>query len=96
MQHLASNVTGVVVSVDHLFKCWCAEETDLTRNGEVLASDECDMLCMGTTSVEHCGGYSKMTAYEIQKQLVVGPGYVGCYADWPVPCDGCRGKIRSR
>lgn len=39
------------------------------------------MLCAGTTTGEHCGGYSKMSAYVIEDDLVVGPGYIGCYED---------------
>ena len=36
------------------------------------------MLCAGTTSGEHCGGFYKMLAYEIT-------AYQGCY---PEPSDG--------
>ena len=59
-------------------QCWCAVDPDLTKNGEELALDECDMACEGTASGEFCGGIDKKTAYKIED---VGAGYVGCYAD---------------
>ncbi|CAN0504932.1 unnamed protein product, partial [Scytosiphon promiscuus] len=46
-------------------QCWCAVDPDLTKNGEELALDECDMACEGTTSGEFCGGRHKETAYKI-------------------------------
>ena len=56
-------------------------DANLVRNGEELASDECDMLCEGTTTDERCGGWYKMTAYVINTQVT--EGYIGCYADTP-------------
>lgn len=63
-------------------QCWCGVDVDLTRNGEALGSAECDMLCAGTTTGERCGGYYKISAYEIDSH-VFSPGYIGCYADTP-------------
>ena len=45
--------------------CWCGETPDLTKHGEVLAIDECDMACSGTTDGENCGGRNKMTVYQL-------------------------------
>lgn len=58
-------------------------DANLTINAEALASGECDMSCTGATATgETCGGFYKMTAYEIETQEVAA-GYVGCYADTP-------------
>lgn len=59
-------------------QCWCAVGPMLTKNGEMLALDECDMECEGTTSDEFCGGTNKITAYRIDG--VVSP-FMGCYVD---------------
>lgn len=52
------------------------------KHGEVLDSIKCDMPCAGTSSGEYCGGWDKITAYEIKKP--VNSKYVGCYADEPI------------
>ena len=46
-------------------QCWCAEDPDLTKNGEELDLDDCDFECTGTTTGEMCGGRDMLTAYLI-------------------------------
>lgn len=65
-------------------QCWCGADTDLTKNGEELPSEKCDMLCAGTTVGEHCGGNNTMTAYEIELGAPSVSEYIGCYADAPI------------
>lgn len=71
-------------------QCWCAVNADLTRNGEVLDSDECDMLCGGTTTGELCGGDFKMSAYEMEHDDY--SGYMGCYKDGSERAMNAEGK----
>lgn len=66
-------------------------DADLTKNGEILAVDECDTLCADSASGELCGGEFKMSAYEIRREddeATTTPyhsRYVGCYKDEPFP-----------
>eukprot|EP00904_Undaria_pinnatifida_P009040 jgi/Undpi1/5266/HiC_scaffold_2.g00547.m1 len=68
----------------YAIECWCGADTDLTKNGEELPSEKCDMLCAGTTVGEHCGGNNTMTAYEIELGAPSVSEYIGCYADAPI------------
>lgn len=52
-------------------KCWCGIHPELNQNGEELAAGECDFLCAGTTTGEICGGFLKMSVFEIT-------AYKGC------------------
>ncbi|CAB1119605.1 unnamed protein product [Ectocarpus sp. CCAP 1310/34] len=52
-------------------KCWCGIHPELNQNGEELAAGECDFLCAGTTTGEICGGFLKMSVFEIT-------AYMGC------------------
>ena len=49
-----------------VYKCWCAVNPELTKNGPERDYNECSMPCAGdNTSGEHCGGFYKMLVYEI-------------------------------
>lgn len=50
----------------------------LTKIGEMLTLEECDMACVGGTSGEFCGGTDRLSAYKIE---AVNPAFMGCYAD---------------
>ncbi|CAN0530334.1 unnamed protein product, partial [Scytosiphon promiscuus] len=56
-------------------KCWCGVDPNLIKNGAMLAIDECDMACEGSSDGENCGGRDKMTVYQYENE------YQGCYRD---------------
>ncbi|CAM9474717.1 unnamed protein product [Ectocarpus fasciculatus] len=53
-------------------ECWCGIHPELNKHDEELAGDKCDFLCVGTTTGEICGGFLKMSVFEIT-------AYEGCH-----------------
>ncbi|CAM9274851.1 unnamed protein product [Laminaria digitata] len=68
-------------------ECWCGVDADLTKNGDMLAIEECDFLCAGTTSGEFCGGRNKLTAYEIAEEVAPTPAPLLIVAPTPAPTE---------
>ncbi|CAM9872583.1 unnamed protein product [Ectocarpus sp. 6 AP-2014] len=61
-------------------ECWCGIHPALATHGE-LDIDSCDMACQGTEG-ENCGGFDKMTVYDIQAvNGGTGTDYQGCFRD---------------
>ncbi|CAM9666863.1 unnamed protein product [Ectocarpus sp. 12 AP-2014] len=67
--------------MEYSTECWCAVEPDMTKHGPELDPIECDHLCFGTTTGEYCGGFNKMSVYEIT-------AYQGCQRkDFEMPVE---------
>lgn len=45
-------------------QCWYGKNPDLSR-GKVYSA-ECDLKCYGSKTWEKCGGYDRMTVYEMK------------------------------
>ncbi|CAB1116227.1 unnamed protein product [Ectocarpus sp. CCAP 1310/34] len=61
-------------------ECWCGIHPALARHGE-LDIDSCDFPCAGNEE-ETCGGFDKMTVYDIQAvNGGTGTDYEGCFRD---------------
>lgn len=75
-------LSSPTVSISMTKQCWCGVNPDLTKNGEETSDSECNMDCAGSTTGEKCGGYLRISAYEMIDDPDPDPShYVGCYAD---------------
>lgn len=63
---LCSNGVNTHFGTEFSSECWCAENPELTINGEQVDSAECDMTCAGATDGELCGGRGRITAFEVR------------------------------